>query len=179
MHLGLSLRPALRLLLAIAVGLCALLQSAEGIALDAGDRAPTFRVDDLSGGEISLRTFRGKVVIVDFWASWCEPCKEELPFLNRLYRDKREDGLVVIGVSVDRRLRNVRAFLRDVSVAFPVIHDDEQEIADRYSPPSMPTSFIIDRQGVVRYVHRGFREGDASTIRSQVNRLLRERPRAR
>lgn len=150
------------------------LAGGRALALDTGDRAPNIGLEDLAGNDVDLQDLRGKVVLVDFWASWCEPCKEELPFLNRLYRSKRADGLVVIGVSVDRRLRNVRNFLRDTPVSFPVVHDADQDVADRYSPPTMPTSFLIDRRGVIRFIHRGFRDGDDEEITDHVNELLEE-----
>jgi peroxiredoxin len=141
-------------------------------ALSVGARAPEIGRPDLNGRTIQMSGLRGKVVIVDFWASWCEPCREEMPVLDRLYRDLRERGLVVVGVSVDRTIGNVNGFLRRTPVSFPIVHDANHEIANRYAPPRMPSSYIIDRRGVVRHVHEGFRSGDAATIRREVQALL-------
>ena len=144
-------------------------------ALNQGQRAPEIGLRDLDGQPVRLAALRGKVVLVDFWASWCEPCREEMPFLNRLYREHRDDGLVVIGVSVDRRERNVGRFLRRTRVSFPIVHDADQAVVGRYSPPTMPSSYLIDRRGIVRYVHEGFRAGDAERITREIEGLLRQR----
>ena len=98
--------------------------------------------------------------------------EKEMPVLDRMYRDLRERGLVVVGVSVDRTIGNVNGFLRRTPVSFPIVHDANHEIANRYAPPRMPSSYIIDRRGVVRHVHEGFRSGDADDIRSEVEALL-------
>ena len=89
-------------------------------ALSVGARAPEIGRPDLNGRNVQMSGLRGKVVIVDFWASWCEPCREEMPVLDRMYRDLRERGLVVVGVSVDRTIGNVNGFLRRTPVSFPV-----------------------------------------------------------
>ena len=144
-------------------------------AVDEGARAPELGARTLDGQTLRMADLRGKVVIVDFWASWCEPCREEMPVLERLYRRYREQGLVVVGVSVDRTERNARGFLRRTRVSFPIIHDASHAIANRYSPPKMPSSYIVDRRGVIRHVHEGFRAGDAEQMEREVRALLRER----
>lgn len=143
-------------------------------AVEAGSRAPELNARTLDGERLRMRDLRGKVVIVDFWASWCEPCKEELPVLDRLYQRYGDQGLVVVGVSVDRTERNARGFLRRNSVSFPIIHDADHAIAGRYSPPTMPSSYIVDRRGVIRHVHQGFRSGDAARIEREVRALLQD-----
>jgi len=145
-------------------------------ALDRGDRAPELGLADLEGNRISIASLRGKVVVVDFWATWCEPCREELPVLNRLYREHQDDGLVVVGVSVDNSADNVREFLREMPLQFPIVHDEGHQIAGRYGPSQMPTSYIIDRRGVVRYVHGGYRAEDAARIQREIRTLLAESP---
>ncbi len=146
--------------------------SLTALAVEEGQRAPEIGLEDRDGNSIRISQLRGKVVIIDFWASWCAPCREEMPFLNELYEEHREDGLVVIGVSVDRQERNVGRFLRRTPVSFPVVHDASQAVAGRYAPGTMPTSVIVDRRGIIRHVHEGFRAGDASRIRRQVEALL-------
>jgi peroxiredoxin len=142
-------------------------------ALEAGTRAPEIGLRDLDGRPIRLSALRGKVVVVDFWASWCAPCREEMPVLERLYKKYKDDGLVVVGVSVDREKGNVRKFLKRNPVSFPIVHDSGHQVAGRYEPPRMPSSFIIDKRGVVRHVHAGFRSGDGSQFEREIKALLK------
>lgn len=151
----------------------ALLITSYVAALDAGQRAPALTGTPLGGGaRIDLSQHRGSVVVVDFWASWCEPCAEAMPVLERIYQRYRRQGLVVIGVSQDREAANARTFLQRTRVSFPVMHDADHSVAGRYRPPTMPSSYIIDRQGVVRHVHAGFRSGDARRLEAQIRELL-------
>lgn len=162
----------LRRLAAVCVALTIALVSASAVALDRGARAPEINARDLNGRTIRMSALRNKVVIVDFWASWCGPCREEMPVLERLYGRYKSQGLVVIGVSVDRTVGNIRQFLRRTPVTFPIVHDADHSIAGRYSPPRMPSSYVIDRRGVVRYVHEGFRSEDAAKLEREVRQLL-------
>jgi len=141
-------------------------------ALDRGSRAPAIALRSLEGDAFRLADARGKVVVVDFWASWCVPCGEAMPALDRIYRRYRQHGLVVVGVNVDREERNARRFLRQTRVSFPVLHDGGHRIADRYRPPTMPSTYVIDRRGVVRHVHTGFRSGDAERLERVIRELL-------
>lgn len=145
-------------------------------ALNVGARAPEIGLRDLGGNNIRLAALRGKVAIVDFWASWCVPCREEFPVLARLHASYNAQGLVVVGVSVDRELSNVRDFLRRTPASFTIVHDSAHAVADRYRPATMPTSFIVDRRGVVRFVHAGFRAPDAARMEHEVQTLLAEHP---
>jgi peroxiredoxin len=158
--------------LALSFATLSLLLASVALAVDAGARAPELGASDLGGNRVTIESLRGSVVIVDFWASWCEPCADSMPVLESLYTRFRADGLRVIGVSQDRSADNIAPFLRRHPVTFPIIHDAGNAIAGRYAPPTMPTSYLIDREGVVRHVHRGFRAGDAEAIEREVRELL-------
>jgi peroxiredoxin len=159
-------------ILAPTAAVVALLAAASAFALDAGERAPEIGLRDLDGNRVTIASLRGNVVLVDFWASWCEPCAEEMPVLERLYQRYRGQGFRVVAVSQDRQVSNVRSFLNEHSVSFPVVHDASHQVAGRYSPPRMPSSFIIDRNGVVRHVHAGYRSGDARAFEREIRALL-------
>ncbi len=119
-----------------------------------------------------MADLRDKVVLVDFWASWCAPCREELPVLERLHRRYKDHGLVIVGVNIDRDESNMTGFLRRTPVGFRVVHDGSHRVADRYQPPRMPSSYLIDKRGVVRYVHAGFRASDAERLEREIRELL-------
>ena len=135
----------------------------------------TVRAADLrSDGVADLATLRGQVVIVDFWASWCAPCRESLPFYQRLYGERGKDGLQVLGISVDVERALAERFLSDVPTTFPMAWDTDQRLAASLQLDTMPTALIIDRAGVVRAFHKGFVAGDQATIEALVGTLLAE-----
>ncbi len=141
-------------------------------ALDAGAKLPEIGQKDLAGKQVTAASLAGKVVVVDFWASWCAPCREELPMLNGLYKKYSGQGLVVVGVSVDKDLDNIQKFIAKMPLAFPLVHDSDHQISSRYAPPRMPSSYIVDRKGIVRYVHAGYRAADAADFETQIKTLL-------
>jgi cytochrome c biogenesis protein CcmG, thiol:disulfide interchange protein DsbE len=148
------------------------LSSLPASALDAGAKMPEIGLTDLSGKTVNVASLAGKVVVIDFWATWCAPCKEELPVLQKLYKKYAAQGLVVVGVSVDKDAANIPSFLKKLGVTFPVVHDANHQVSGRYQPPRMPSSYIVDRKGIVRYVHGGFRADDAAVFEKQIKELL-------
>jgi len=137
-----------------------------------GASAPDFELDSaISRESISLARGQGKVVIVDFWATWCEPCKESFPAYQRLL-DKFEGKLVIVGVSVDESPDGIRDFAEETRVKFPLVWDDGQALSRKYQPPTMPTSYVIDKSKIVRFVHAGFKSGDEARIESEVLSLV-------
>ncbi len=145
-------------------------------APEVGREAPDFTLPDLDGGPVRLAGFRGRqAVLVNFWATWCVPCREEMPMLDRLWRQRR-DTLVVLGVSLDTASpARVRAFVREVGAGFPILRDPDQTVARRYRLRGVPSSFLVDRGGVIRYREVGYRDWTDAESRRMVEETLRAR----
>lgn len=114
-----------------------------------GDRAPGFELSADTGVGVSLADYRGKYVLLNFWATWCPPCVQELPSLNTLHRQLEREGLVVLGVSVDAQADQYQSFLDNFGVAFPTARDPEMKIASMYGTSKYPETYLIDPEGYV------------------------------
>jgi cytochrome c biogenesis protein CcmG, thiol:disulfide interchange protein DsbE len=125
---------------------------------------------------LDLARYRGKVVLVDFWASWCEPCRHSFPWLNAMQARYADRGLVVIGVNVDRDRADADRFLQDVPATFPIVYDPAGALASQYDLPGMPASYVIGRNGNVVARHVGFRSNLQAEREAEVQQLL-ETPR--
>jgi thiol-disulfide isomerase/thioredoxin len=137
-----------------------------------GQPAPEITVEQMSGKPVTVSSYRGQVLLLDVWASWCGPCKEELPMLDDIASRLRHRGVEVLAVSVDQERANVVKFLGSRGRwALTIAHDPKGEIADRLQPDKMPTSYIIDREGIIRYVNYGFVPSDARTIERHLTEL--------
>ncbi|GAO05034.1 TlpA disulfide reductase family protein [Anaeromyxobacter sp. PSR-1] len=137
----------------------------------------SFSAPDLAGREVQVggAAGRGLVQVVDFWASWCEPCKEQLPHLDRLARDHRGEGLRVTGVAFDEDRAAVEAFLAPAPVAFQILWDPGgTALGERLDVQRLPTTLVIDRRGVVRHVHRGYDRAEGEKLDDEVRQLLAE-----
>lgn len=147
--------------------------SAPVAALNVGDTVPAFTRPDIyqPGRQLDFSRTRGKVVYLDFWASWCGPCRKSLPALNRLYRELRGKGFQVVAVNLDEQRRDALAFLAQRPVTYPVVTDDGA-LAEQFQLVGMPSAFLIDRTGTVRRVHNGFRSGDEDRLRGEILQLL-------
>ena len=129
----------------------------------------------VGGQSVDLSRYRGKVVYLDFWASWCIPCMASFPFMQRLHQDLSGRGLVVLAVDMDASPADGRAFLARHPVGFDVATGSNADCARRFGVAAMPSTYIIDRSGTIRAVHTGFRGGEAQDLRRQVEQLLSER----
>lgn len=132
-----------------------------------GPRAPDFTLPTLDGGDVTLSDFEGdKVVLLDFWATNCDPCKAELPEIVKLYEEKRDAGLVVLAISIDppETLSLVTTTVGRMKMGFPVLLDRDTEVFDRYSPKGvMPYTAVVDRAGVLRLRRTGYEAGDTAS----------------
>jgi thiol-disulfide isomerase/thioredoxin len=145
-------------------------------AVDVGQLAPEFKAPALDGGKsISLAAHRGKVVYLDFWASWCPPCLTSLPLLEKLRKEFPSDQFQILAVNVDQDPGKALKFLERTQVGYPSATDPKGRIPESFGIETMPTSFLIDRSGVVRYVHHGFRKGDVGPLRERIESLVAPR----
>jgi thiol-disulfide isomerase/thioredoxin len=147
--------------------------AAGGGGAAAGDRigapVPEIKVESLTGKKIDVASYRGRVLLLDVWASWCGPCKQELPMLDAMAKRLKAQGIDVLAVSVDQERANVDKFLKGHGHwALTIAHDPAGAIAERLQPDKMPTSYVIDRSGIVRYVNAGFVPDDASMIEKRL-----------
>jgi thiol-disulfide isomerase/thioredoxin len=134
-----------------------------------GAPVPEIKVESLGGKKIDVASYRGRVLLLDVWASWCGPCKQELPMLDAMARRLKGQGIDVLAVSVDQERANVDKFLKGHGHwALTIAHDPAGAIAERLQPDKMPTSYVIDRAGIVRYVNAGFVPDDAATIEKRL-----------
>jgi peroxiredoxin len=143
-------------------------------AVTAQAAAPDFTLKSLDGRNLRLKEQRGSVVLVNFWATWCGPCKQEMPELNRLYDKYRAAGFVLLGVNVDEDGRQAAALAQRLGLHFPVLLDADKSVSKLYDLSSMPSTVLIDRDGRVRYLHRGYREGVAAAYDQQIRELVTE-----
>jgi peroxiredoxin len=139
-----------------------------------GDIAPSFTLKDLNGNTVTLDSFKGKVVFLDFWASWCGPCKEELPELELLYKKYGKDGFEVIGVSVDKSESNIAAFLKKRPVSFTILTNIKGDVAEAYGLPGMPTGYIIGKDGAIQHRHVGFAKAFLPVYEKEIVELLKK-----
>jgi thiol-disulfide isomerase/thioredoxin len=145
-------------------------------ALEAGAPVPDMTAASLDGNgrDVRLGSLRGRVVYVDFWASWCVPCRQSMPLLDEVYRRLEPRGLTVIGVNKDVAVTDAQRFLRRVPVSFPLVEDREDRFALAFAVKAMPSGYLIDRKGVVRSVHRGFTTESGALLAAEIESLLRE-----
>jgi cytochrome c biogenesis protein CcmG/thiol:disulfide interchange protein DsbE len=138
-----------------------------------GNPAPAFTLDSVTvPGSVSMSSLAGQVVIVDFWGTFCEPCKKSFPKLQSLYAKYKSSGLALVGISEDDDKEGIAAFGSSYGAKFPLVWDKGNSVAGRWNPGSMPATFIVDRKGIVRFFHRGYREGEEVEIEQQVKSLL-------
>ena len=136
--------------------------------------APDFTLKSRSGENVKLSEYRGDVVMINFWASWCAPCRQEMPLLEDMYKKYSDLGFVLLGVNVEEDSSKANDLLRDVAVTFPVLFDNANEVTKLYKVVAMPSTIIVDRDGKMRYLHRGYLPGYENEYVKQIKELIRE-----
>jgi peroxiredoxin len=140
----------------------------------AGAPAPDFAAKSSAGRNVRLSELRGQVVLINFWASWCSPCRQELPLLGKIYTQYRSAGFALLAVNVDDNRKDAEGMLKRLDLKFPTLFDGGKSVAKLYGVDTMPATLVIDRDGRVRYVHRGYYEGYERKYEQQVRELLKE-----
>lgn len=173
-----DLRASLRRLatLCASMALIAIAASYPAASKDKGGAAPNCKLQLLDGkASTSIGQLRGKVLYVDFWASWCVPCKASFPFMNAMDKDLNGKGLQVIAINLDEKLEDAKKFLTKYPVRFAIAVKANESCAKEFGVQGMPSSFIVDRKGVIQLVHPGFKPGDAGKLRGIIGKLLSEK----
>ena len=139
-----------------------------------GQAAPDFALKSASGENLRLSEYRGDVVMINFWATWCGPCRQEMPLLDELYDRYQRVGFSLLGVNIDDDSRRARQMIEELGVDFPVLFDARKEVSRLYEVEAMPVTVLVDRGGTVRYIHHGYKPGYEDKYLDQIRSLLRE-----
>jgi len=136
--------------------------------------APGFSLMSRSGELVSLEDLKGQVVMINFWATWCAPCRREMPHLEALHQRYSNLGFTLLGVNVDENTSGVEKFLKETPVSFEVLYDPANEVSALYDVVAMPSTVMVDRHGNLRYMHHGYQSGYEHEYQAQIRALLRE-----
>ncbi len=147
---------------------------AHGADIAPGVAAPAFQLNSSSGKPVALADLKGQVVLINFWASWCGPCRQEMPILDQLYRSYQAAGFTLVGVNVEPNATDAQKFLKGTPVSFPILFDPNSAVSQLYQVSGMPSTVIVDREGKVRYVHHGYKPGDEGEYLDQIRALTQE-----
>jgi len=137
-------------------------------------KAPNFTLKSNTGKNIKLSELRGQVVLLNFWASWCGPCRQEMPLLEKLQQRYSALGFTVLGVNVEEDPSKAKTLLKDISVSFPILFDTQNTVSQQYKVSAMPSTVMIGRDGNMRYLHRGYKPGDEAQYKKWIKQLVKE-----
>jgi peroxiredoxin len=163
-----------RLLPTLLLACSAALLSVPAGAIAPGATAPAFKLAARDGGTVQLDELKGQVVMINFWATWCGPCRQEMPLLAQLAQKYEPLGFTLLGVNVEPDSAAAVAWLKNVPVSFPILFDTDSAVAGRFGVEGMPSTVFIDRAGKVRYVHRGYKPGDEAKYADMIRSLVKE-----
>ncbi|HET9865502.1 MAG TPA: TlpA disulfide reductase family protein [Steroidobacteraceae bacterium] len=146
------------------------------LAASSSGPAPGFSLSGRGGKTIDLAQFKGQVVMINFWATWCGPCRQEMPLLEEIYKKYKPMGFTMLGVNVEPDTKDAEAWLGKLSkpVTFPIAFDVDSKVSKLYKVETMPSTVIVDRKGNVRVLHRGYKTGDENVYLTQIRTLLKE-----
>jgi peroxiredoxin len=139
-----------------------------------GQVAPDFVLRSATGENLRLSEYRGDVVLINFWATWCGPCRQEMPLLDDLYGRYQRVGFNLLGVNIDEDSRRAMQMVQELGVNFPVLFDENKEVSKLYEVAAMPVTILVDREGIVRHVHHGYKPGYEEKYLTEIRSLLRE-----
>jgi peroxiredoxin len=141
----------------------------------AGQTAPDFVLKSATGENLRLSEYRGDVVLINFWATWCGPCRQEMPLLDELYGRYQRVGFSLLGVNIDDDSARAMDMAKELGVTFPVLFDENKEVSKLYEVEAMPVTVLLDREGTVRHVHHGYKPGYEQKYLDEIRSLLREK----
>ena len=167
------MRPLTRLLTLTALSAAATLTAAAA-TLQSGAPAPAFQLNSNTGKPLALADFKGQIVLLNFWATWCGPCRQEMPILEQLNRQYHGKGVTLLGINVEPDSAAAVDWLKATPVSFPILFDVDSKVSSLYEVAGMPNTVIVDRKGVVRYIHRGYSAGAENDYLNQIRALIRE-----
>jgi thiol-disulfide isomerase/thioredoxin len=154
--------------------LLAALVTAPALAVAPSGPAPKFQLDSIGGKVVNLDQFKGQVVMINFWASWCGPCRTEMPILEKLHAKYKPMGFTMVGINVEPDPKLAVDWLKSTPVSFPILLDTKSEVSKLYQVAGMPSTVIVDRKGNLRWLHRGYKPGDENEYLDQIRALVRE-----
>jgi peroxiredoxin len=158
---------AVRTVAALAIALPAL-------AVSSSSPAPDFSLEARGGKTVNLAQYKGQVVMINFWATWCGPCRQEMPLLESIYKKYNKMGFTLLGVNVEPDSKPAEDWLKATPVSFPVLFDKDSKVSKLYQVSGMPSTVIVDRKGNVRVIHRGYKPGDENEYLNSIRTLVRE-----
>ena len=136
--------------------------------------APDFALKSNTGKNLRLSEYRGQVVMINFWASWCGPCRQEMPLLEDMYKRYQSLGFTILGVNVEEDSSKAKRLLKEIPVSFPILFDNRNQVSKMYNVVAMPSTVLVDRDGNMRYLHKGYKPGYEKEYQKQVRALIRE-----
>ena len=139
-----------------------------------GNPAPDFTLKSMTGKNTNLVEQRGNIIVLNFWASWCGPCRKEMPILQKLHDKYTDLGVQVWGINVEQENQAGRDFIKGINVDFPIFFDESNTLSATYQVEAMPTTVIVDRNGAIRYVFRGYKDGYEKKYAKAIKKLIRE-----
>ncbi len=156
----------------LVIGLLSLFLAITAQAGKLSTPAPDITLKSTTGENIRLADLKGKVVMVNFWASWCGPCRQEMPLLEKIYTDYKDAGFVLLGVNVDAETADRDDFMKKTPMSFPILDDSANTATEVFGVEAMPSSYFIDKDGKLVYLHKGYKPGEESVYVAQIKKLL-------